>query len=399
MSTGLSFQHHCINEASSCDDLLPAKKEIVFEEWSFAISSQLLVNEAQPGLSVSQPLSHCQHITFRSNSIFELNVSHACVMSISTAVARMHREWLLWMHSRISSSEQNDIALSDHPLSALTPIARETRRFVFMCMRNDSNVCIAVSHRGMPEILIPPQSDVSLDETWTNIEFTLHANGSSKVCVVAHVPILIHVGGSVFHVQSEECEGQHFVVFRGSLQVFNHTSLPFSLTVPSCQAAPFAIQPRHKSTRFCMSSFCTSVPGGTQLSFEHQGLSVSLSFDSDQSSTVKSELVGIANTVHIVGNFVARMLLIRILPLFSIESVLPMAVKLLLSSDSNGSDPQTMSASVPPCELVDVCGAALARDVWRAATDGAATSRQSPPFTHLLKSTLAGAASPSIGSS
>ena len=93
------------------------------------------------------------------------------------------------------------------------------------------------------------------------------------------------------------------------------------------------------------------------------------------------------------------MLLIRILPLFSIESVLPMAVKLLLSSDSNGSDPQTMSASVPPCELVDVCGAALARDVWRAATDGAATSRQSPPFTHLLKSTLAGAASPSIGSS
>jgi hypothetical protein len=395
-STSIAL-YHFINEASSCDDLLPAKKEIVFEEWSFAISSQLLPNEAQPGLPVQQPLSHCQHITFRSNRIFELNMSHACVMSISTAAARMRRDWLLWMRSRIPPSEQMDIALSEHPLSAPTPEARETRRFVFMCMRNDSNVCISVSHRGMPEILLPPQSDVSLDETWTNLEFTLHVNGSSKVCVITPVPILIHVGGSVFHVQSEDCEGQHFVVFRGSLQVFNHTSLSFSLTVPSCQAAPLCIPPRKNSSRFCMSSFCTSVPGGTQLSFEHQGRSVSLSFDSDQSSTVKTQLIGISNNVHINGKFVAGVLLIRILPLFSIESMLPMAVEVLLSFDSNGSNAQTMS--VAPCELVDVCSVALARDVWLAATDGSATSRHSPPFTPLLKSTLACATSLAIGSS
>jgi hypothetical protein len=160
------------------------------------------------------------------------------MISLVSAFARMHRDWTLWMRSRASSSEQTDSAATDYPLSSSTPLARTSRRFVFICMRNETNMLIAVSHHGMPPIVISPQSNVSLDESWTNIEFTLHVNGNSKTCVVGLVPIMIQVGGSVFHVQSEDRQGQHFVVFRGTLQVFNHTSLPFSLTVSSsCEAS------------------------------------------------------------------------------------------------------------------------------------------------------------------
>jgi hypothetical protein len=393
--------NHCINEATSCDDLIPAKKEIVFEEYSFSVSSQLLPNE---GFSESQvvadkPSSHCQHIRFEASSLFEANISQACVMSLVTAFARMHRDWSLWMRCKVPSLSVVDHDSASSSSIELAPLSRNlsTHRFVFMSMRNETNTVIAVSHRGMPPIVLPPQCDVSLDDTWTNLEFTLHANDCSKVCVVTHVSILMEVGGHWIHVQSEERTGQQFVVFRGNLQIFNHTSIPVSMTTAG-NPAPLVLEPRQAtSARFRLSTFCVSMLGRTELTFSMEKHSVCLSFDESSDNSFTSQLEGASSTVRILGNLFAGVMVIRILPLLSLESSLPMTVSVLLSHQPDGSD--FCSTSVHPHDLIDVCSVSLARDVWLATTSELSDNHHSPSFTPLFSSALSSSPPPSLASS
>ena len=388
--------NHCINEAASCDDLLPAKNEIVFEEWSFAVSSQLLPNEPQSGPQADalRPPTDCQHIRFEASSLLEMNISHACVMSLVTAFARMHKDWTRWMLSKNASTEAPGSDVTGSPLDPSTPLSRMSRRFVFVSMRNETDISIAVAHQGNTPIVLSPHSDVSLDDTWTKLEFTLHVNGSSKVCIITPVPLLIEVGGAWVHVRSEDRQGQQFVVFRGALQVFNHTSLPFSLAMSSCASASFVVAPRSTTNRFRLSSICAAISGRVELTLATEGSSVSLAFADNESASVEAQLKAPTSVVRIHGRVAAGVLYVRILPLFSIASSLPMPLQVQLSHDSKGSTPHT--STVHPQALMDVCNAALAHGVWLAAD--ASGGRHAPVFTPLFSSAFGSGSVPSLES-
>ncbi len=397
LSTAVAL-NHCITDALSCDDVLPASKEIVFEEWSFAVSSQLAPNDNQnrPQLE-NQPLpSHCQHIKFEANNLLEVNISQACVMSLATAFARMHRDWTLWLRSKNASSDPTDSDQSESPTSSTAVLSRLARRFVFVRMRNETDVSLAVSHRCQPPVQLPPQSSISLDNTWTKLEFTLHANGSSKVCIITPVPILIEVGGAWIHVRSEEHQGQQFVVFRGSVQVFNHTSLPFSLAISSCVSTVFTIAPRSLTSRFHLSSICANISGHIELNFTNEATSAVLTFsDETVEFPVESQLKGDFSTVQLHGHVSSGVLYVRLLPLFSISSSLPMPLHLLFSSASSG--PASRATTVDPNTLVDICDAAFSRSVW-VATD-ASSNRPAPVFAPLFNSAFAPGTVPSLAGS
>lgn len=389
--------NHCFNEAASCDDLLPAKKEIVFEEWSFAVSSQRLPNDPQPALQADAhvPPSHCQHIKFEASSLLEVNISQACVTSLATAFARMHRDWTRWIRSKNAAAGLADSDAAESPLSPSTPMARLSRRFVFVCMRNETDVSLAVSHQFHSPVALLPQSSISLDNTWTKLEFNLHANGSSRSCIITPVPILIEVGGAWVHVRSEDRHGQQFVVFRGALQVFNHTSIPLTLRIPSCPSPSLVISPRRPSNRFQLSSFCTRIFDRTELCFAAEGCSVTLSVAENETDSATCQLKGSTSLLQIHGHVTSGVLYVRILPLFSITSVLPMPLQMHLSRDSK--EPSSCTTTVHPHGLADFCDISLSRSIWLAvaASDGCAV----PAPALLFSAALASGSVPSLASS